>query len=271
MKHLLSELGPDWHFHYNPSMNYFDPQRFASNGREEEGAAVLSKYPIVDTDFVLLPRFFDDSEDNQHQRQCIRARVDVPNGWGLVDVFTTHLSLSERARDASVQEMWRYVVASSEQQEQEEEAQEQQQQQQQKQQRPTFQVLMGDLNAEPDTAAIQFLQGLHEVEGISTDFQDAWLAVGMPEPESHSTDEKVRRDMLTFPSHEPKKRIDLILFRQGSGEINRGAVEVVDTKLYGQDPSEETKDDAGHGMLDQDSPMWASDHRGVASSFVLKQ
>ena len=48
-------------------------------------------------------------------------------------------------------------------------------------------------------------------------------------------------------------------------------MEVVDTRLYGQDPSEDTKDDSGHGMLDQDSPMWASDHRGVASSFVLKQ
>ena len=63
---------------------------------------MLSRYPITETDFLLLPRFWDDGEDNQHQRQCLRARVQVPGPWGAVELFTTHLSLSERARNASV-------------------------------------------------------------------------------------------------------------------------------------------------------------------------
>jgi endonuclease/exonuclease/phosphatase family metal-dependent hydrolase len=261
MRHLLDALGApgQWHYMYNPSMNYFDAQRYARNGREEEGAAVLSRHPIVDTDFVLLPRFWDDGEDNQHQRQCIRARVKVPNGWGMIDVFTTHLSLSERARDASVQEMWKYVKSVEN--------------------GSTFQVLLGDFNAEPDTHAIQYLQGFKEgTDGTRTDFQDAWLAAGHPEPESHSQDLQVQRNMLTFPSDEPKKRIDLILFREvlrkdgkGKGGGQEKNVHVTETRLVGQDPSEETKDDPGHGMLDGDSPMWASDHRGVVTTFVSKR
>ena len=82
----------------------------------------------------------------------------------------------------------------------------------------------------------------------------------------------------TFPSDEPKKRIDLILFREpqnGNGNGGDGLrvakkkklVTVIDTHLVGQDPSEDTKNDPGHGMLDRDSPLWASDHRGVVSTF----
>ena len=108
-----------------------------------------------------------------------------------------------------------------------------------------------------------------------TDFQDAWLASGYLEPESHSQDLNVQHNMLTFPSDEPKKRIDLILFREPSEQNGNSdglakkkkLVTVIDTHLVGQDPSEDTKNDPGHGMLDRDSPLWASDHRGVVSTF----
>ena len=258
MKHLLDELGQGWYFTYNPSMNYFDAQRYSSNGREEEGAAILSRYPIVETDYILLPRFWDDEEDNQHQRQCLRARVKVGSEWGMVDIFTTHLSLSERARDASVQEMYKYVQLNEV--------------------GATLQILLGDLNAEPDTKAIQYLQGMVPMEEgeTKTNFQDAWLASGHNEPESHSKDEQVRLNELTFPSDEPKKRIDLILFRDGGRISTNGSdfndhtkmVEVIDTRLVGQHALQSTRNDPGHGMLDPDSPLWASDHRGVVSSFI---
>lgn len=249
MKHLLDQLGPGWHFAYNPAMSYFDVARYARRAREEEGAAIISRYPITAVDYILLPRIMTDGDDNQHQRQCLHAVVQVPL-VGDVDVYVTHLSLSEPARDASVQAIWRFI-----------------------RDRPgaaagrdsRLQILMGDLNAEPDSKAIQFLQGLTSLGGETTDLQDAWLAAGMDEPEPRSQDPQVRRTALTFPSDDPKKRIDLILFRSPGG----GPVAVEQVFLTGQDASEETRGDPGHGMLDQDSPLWSSDHRGVVASFNM--
>jgi len=257
MHHLLRRLGAGWHFTYNPSMNYFDAQRFARNGREEEGAAMLSRYPITETDFLLLPRFWDDGEDNQHQRQCLRARVQVPGPWGAVELFTTHLSLSERARNASVAAMWDYLRATSG---------EGAGQTGTAGPNPTLQVLLGDFNAEPDSAAIQYLQGLRALDGSRTDLKDAWLEVGHAEPEPRSQDPEVQRNALTFPSDDPKKRIDLILYRRSDGGSDSGVV-ADSVVVVGQDAEASTKDDPGHGMLDGDSPMWASDHRGVVAEF----
>eukprot|EP00946_MAST-07B_sp_MAST-7B-sp1_P001999 g1999.t1 len=256
MRHLLRRLGPGWHFTYNPSMNYFDANRYARNGREEEGAAMLSRYPITDTDFLLLPRFWDDSEDNQHQRQCLRARVQIPGPWGAVELFTTHLSLSERARNASVKSMWNFVKSSSTDAGLQHDGKDGN--------APTLQVVLGDFNAEPDSAAIQYLQGLRSLGRSRTDLRDAWLEVGHPEPEPRSQDPEVRRNALTFPSDDPKKRIDLILYRGDPG------VTVSDVAVVGQDAESSTADDPGHGMLDRDSPMWASDHRGVVAEFRLE-
>ena len=41
--------------------------------------------------------------------------------------------------------------------------------------------------------------------------------------------------------------------------------------MYGQDPSEDTKSDPGHGMLDNDSPMWASDHRAIMLTLTCQR
>lgn len=48
-----------------------------------------------------------------HQRACLHAVIDVPHWGGLVDVFTVHLSLSERARDRSVREIWNMAANTS--------------------------------------------------------------------------------------------------------------------------------------------------------------
>ena len=217
---------------------------------------MLSRYPITDTDFLLLPRFWDDSEDNQHQRQCLRARVQIPGPWGAVELFTTHLSLSERARNASVKSMWNFVKSSSTDAGLQHDGTDGNV--------PTLQVVLGDFNAEPDSAAIQYLQGLRSLGRSRTDLKDAWLEVGHPEPEPRSQDPEVRRNALTFPSDDPKKRIDLILYRGDPG------VTVNDVAVVGQDAEPSTADDPGHGMLDMDSPMWASDHRGVVAEFRLE-
>ena len=83
---------------------------------------------------------------------------------------------------------------------------------------------MGDLNAEPDSPAIRYLQGFaplpplpHLAGGTRGQephppavLRDAWRALH-PEPEPRSADADVRYNELSFPSDEPKKRIDMIL------------------------------------------------------------
>ena len=39
-------------------------------------------------------------------------------------------------------------------------------------------------------------------------------------------------------------------------------------EVLGLDASEETRGEPGHGMLDGNSPMWASDHRAVMLTLV---
>merc|ERR1711991_189218 len=94
------------YFVWQPSMLYFNPQNLGQ--RVEEGAAIISKYPIISTDYLLLPRFLDDHDYRQHQRACLHAKILVPQ-HGLLDIFTTHLSLSEKARVSSVRAIWDFI------------------------------------------------------------------------------------------------------------------------------------------------------------------
>jgi hypothetical protein len=41
---------------------------------------VSCRYPILESDYLLLPRDFSDEEDG-HQRACLHALIDVP-GFG---------------------------------------------------------------------------------------------------------------------------------------------------------------------------------------------
>ena len=220
-------------------MNYY---KATDMTRVEEGPAIASKYPIVSSNYLILSRNMSDTRD-EHQRACLHVAVDIP-GWGVVDVFTVHLSLLEEARDKSIVELWNLVtdkdVSVGE-----------------------TQILMGDLNAEPQERAMRFLGGEEAIDGVTTDFVDAWLALH-PEPTPRSNSTKEKDDMLTFPSDNPEKRIDFIFVR------GKGAKQVKKTWLVGQDPMEgigKAKDDDGKhiGMVDANSRVWASDHRGVVT------
>ena len=61
----------------------------------------MSKFPILSSSILLLPRETSEHSPDDHQRACIHAEVLV-EGWGVVDVFSVHLSLSEAARNKSV-------------------------------------------------------------------------------------------------------------------------------------------------------------------------
>ena len=230
MKHLSARLQEHGysHFVWQPAMLYFDPTSIST--RVEEGAAIFSKHPITHTDYLLLPRYLDDNDDKQHQRAVVHARVVLPNGE-KVDVFSTHLSLCEKARDSSVRAMWDFVRTNTS--------------------ASGKAFLLGDLNAEPQSAAMKFL---------SEKMDDTWLVHGgQEEPEPRSKDPKLRQDSFTFPSDDPKKRIDYI-FAHGIEKSEQGKDKI---EVLGQAPTERTKGDPGHGMLDKDSPLYASDHRAI--------
>jgi endonuclease/exonuclease/phosphatase family metal-dependent hydrolase len=205
--------------------------------RIEEGPAILSRYPIIKTDYLLLSRDPNDPND-AHQRICLHAVIDYPR-WGLVDIYVTHLSLSERSREKTMLEIWRYIQRGE----------------------GVTQVLLGDLNAEPQSRGIRFLQGKEEMEGEFTDLTDAWLEKH-EEAEPRSQDPIDRKKKFTFPSDNPSKRIDFILFR-GNGVVK-------ECEIIGQEPTKDTaKFSQNLGMLNAKSPVWASDHRGVVMELEM--
>ena len=361
--HLFSRLGAlgFGHFAYHPAMLYYRPPMGGDVApwgglREEEGPAIASKFPIVSTEHLLLPRDGADHEDG-HQRALLHAEIAVP-GWGervdletsdsassssasfrpgLVDVYSTHLSLSEKGRDRSVGAMLTFAD----------------------QGRGVAQIIAGDLNAEPNEPAMRCLradysheEGHRRHEGRSSSsllpeddnreveecrrwkaeahagasdssvsgrpqpsgssgvpewsvrrsgaFADAWLALH-DEPSPRSTSPWEVRHALTFPSCNAVKRIDYVLVRgtrwikkkhkddqehpsknkEDTAEIEMSSetIEAADKiniaveacEVVGQDPVNvhyEHRD--GLGMLDEDSPVWASDHRAVVATLRLQ-
>ncbi|RHX98290.1 hypothetical protein DYB25_005511 [Aphanomyces astaci] len=236
IQHIMERLGTAYQYVYRPAMAYPNDQNPMEH--VEEGPAILSKHPILTSDYVLLSRVVDDPNDSHH-RLCLHAAVDVPH-WGVVDVYVTHLSLSERSREQTMVEVWEFM----------------------QQGKGVTQVLLGDLNAEPQSHGIQFLQGKVPLHGHTTDLRDAWLHVHHEEPEPKSKDKVHVEHAFTFPSDDPVKRIDFVL--------SRGQGHAVSCDVFGQAPTADSahfpKD---NGMLSQaqDSPVYASDHRGVVATF----
>jgi hypothetical protein len=119
--------------------------------------------------------------------------------------------------------------------------------------------------------------------------RDAFLELHR-EPAPESTGDWERREALTFPSCNPVKRIDFVMYKNRSAGVGEGAqgpessqcvregsetghvgLRVVRCGLLGQEPTPDTAENAGRegiGMLDLESPVWASDHRAVYADFV---
>ncbi|CEG43406.1 RxLR-like protein [Plasmopara halstedii] len=232
VKHLADRL-PGYQYVYQAAMSYINSN--VPYERIEEGPAIFSKYPVLKTDYLLLSRDPNDPNDS-HQRLCLHAVVDYPS-WGKIDVYVTHLSLSERSREQTMVEIWEFM----------------------RQGKGMTQILLGDLNAEPQSRGIRFLSGKSELFGQMTDMKDAWLEKHV-EAEPQSSDLDDRKHKFTFPSDRPSKRIDFVLYR-GEGQVE-------ECNIIGQKPTEDTKDFPNDvGMLHASSPIYASDHRGVIVQF----
>ena len=108
-------------------------------------------------------------------------------------------------------------------------------------------------------------KGKGELSGKRTNYKDAFLQVH-PEPKPRSPSKGARAKALTFPTDNPVKRIDYIIYKQGSGVH----VRVDDSQLIGLKPWSGTEtDDLKAGMMSKDSALWPSDHRGVYADFTF--
>lgn len=111
-------------------------------------------------------------------------------------------------------------------------------------------VVLGDLDATPDSASLRYLRGLDPHDGHSTYLQDCWQSVHGDEPG------------VTFSSENPlvrggqvatalSRRIDYVLV---SGGVHGPALEVDDCFRLLEEPVD---------------GVWASDHAGVVADLVL--
>jgi endonuclease/exonuclease/phosphatase family metal-dependent hydrolase len=126
------------------------------SANENEGVAVLTSFPMVDSSTTYLP-FADDWHS---ARAVARAAVSV-SGW-IVQVFGAHMSNTPSARQNMMTSLIAYAQSF-----------------------PVPQIVGGDFNADPD----QIDQGY----AMGGAFQDAWAVVGSgpgytcttPEPTMH--------------------------------------------------------------------------------------
>lgn len=201
-----------------------------SGKRIEEGMMIFSKYPILSCDYRILSRMASD-ENDRHQRILFHCVIHV-NEVGDIDIYTTHLSLGEKARERSVIEIYHFMKID--------------------QNNKLMQVLVGDLNSKSDTDSIQFLQGYKELEGLKSDLKDSYKVLYENEPNKND-----KKDLFTFESNRPRKRIDYVLYRN-SCNITINNYDIIGEKAYPGSENRKIGD-----MVDKNSPIFASDHRGV--------
>ncbi|CEG26272.1 endonuclease/exonuclease/phosphatase family protein [Bacillus sp. B-jedd] len=166
-KKLAELLG--YHYVYAANLD-LDPLEEGAE-RRQYGTAVLSKYPIIQAENYLLPSF------GKEQRGLLEATVNVKGNH--IRVYNTHLGLTVSQRLAQVEEINKIVSA-----------------------KKTPAVLMGDLNAEPDSDEVkQLLNGANLVDAFEN-----------------------RDNADTFPVENPIKRIDYIFASEGLKIFNQEVI-----------------------------------------------
>ncbi len=152
------------------------------------GNALLSRFSILETRSLRLP-----DEGSGETRVLLYARLDTP--FGELPMFVTHLNWklhhgSVRLRQVQfIAERIAELAPIDD--------------------RPLPPVLMGDLNADPDSDEIRYLKGLHTLDNKSVFFADAWQWAGDGTP-GYTFDP---RNCFARRSHEPPRRIDYIFVR----------------------------------------------------------
>lgn len=189
----LAEIGLDYNLIYQPAMVY------SKSPRNEEGLGVMSKYPILESDFVFLSRDPIDVKDHA-QRIVLQAKIELPIGH--LNFFVTHLSLSPAGRLRTILEVYSYINNFESE---------------------LPKILVGDFNDTPDSKSIKFLVGELEIGGLRGDFQDTWAFTNPGLPGFTTTNDL------------PHKRIDYVFITShGSKYLGR----ILSASLVGDKPEE---------------------------------
>ena len=196
------------------------------------GNALLSRHPIIESERLSLPGI-----ESGETRSLLYCLVDTPAG--RQPVFVTHFNWkfhhgSIRLRQAAfvAERVAELAPIDGE---------------------LLPPILMGDMNADPDSDEMRFLRGLHTYQGQSVFFADAWLYGG---DRTFGTTYDPENDFAR-PNREPPRRIDYIFVR-GPDRALRG--EPLLTRVVFTS--------AKHG---QSGRIFPSDHYGVYSEICVER
>ena len=194
------------------------------------GNALLTRYKILDSRTFRLP-----GADSGETRSLLYALLETP--WGRLPVFVTHLNWKlhhgvVRVKQTVYTAERIFVLSPVE---------------------AEFlpPILMGDLNADPQTDEIRYLKGQHAIDGRSIYFADVW---DYAEPASAGYT-YARDNAFALKNGEPNRRIDYIFVR-GPDKQMRGEPSNVRLAFQASVPG-------------SDGPVWASDHYGVVCDLSM--
>ena len=111
-------------------------------------------------------------------------------------------------------------------------------------------VVLGDLDATPDAASLQFLRGRRSLEGTSVCFQDAWETVHPSDP-GHTFDARNPLVRAGEVATAVSRRIDHVLVRAG---VHGPTLQVTSCARVLDEPV---------------GDVWASDHCGVVADLAV--
>jgi len=196
--HQIEDLAnklKNYQYVYQPAMTYHKPGD--TYDHTDEGIAIFSKLPILETSFLRLTRNFSDSEDG-HQRICLRAMINT--SAGPINFFSTHMSLSDSARRRNALEMLEFMNNFT-----------------------LPQIIVGDFNDNPEGDLVQFLVGKISLEGKTGNFKDSWQ-------ELRGEDDMSTSWTYTTLQDDPKKRIDFVLYRGNDLLLNN--IEIIQNNPF---------------------------------------
>jgi endonuclease/exonuclease/phosphatase family metal-dependent hydrolase len=176
--HTIAD-GLDYHIAYGQAYHV------GGAGPLHMGNALLSRWPIVEHARLVLP-----SPEGDQGRSLLYALVSAP--CGTVPVFVTHLSWQFHVADVrarQVRSVDDHVRELSK--------------------KGTFPaLLMGDMNAEPDSDEMRFLRGLTPLSGRGTYYADCWAYCNQGPGYTFA-----RENPFALRTREPSRRIDYIFAR----------------------------------------------------------